>query len=51
MIIYLEQSAYDLNVVQLMQLPPGHILLRYQSEFFFFLMPIYPDFPGKEAIK
>jgi len=41
-VICLEQGANDLHMIQLMPLPPHHLL---------FLMPAYPGCHGKEAIK
>jgi len=41
----------DLHMVQLMPLPPHHLLLQYNPEWFTFLVPAYPGCPGKKAIK
>jgi len=42
MVICLVQGANDLHMVQLMLLPPHHLLV---------LVPAYPGCPGKEAVK
>jgi len=41
MVICLERSANDLYMVQLMSLPPHHLLLQYILEWFAFLVPAY----------
>ena len=41
----------DLYMVQLMPLPPHHLLLQQNPEQFILLVPAYPDCPGKKAIK
>ena len=51
MIIYLERGANDLHMVQLMPLPPHHLLLQKNPEWFTFLLSAYPGCPGKKAIK
>ena len=38
-------------MVQLMPLPPHHLLLQQNPEWFILLVPAYPDCPGKKAIK
>jgi len=48
MIICLERGANDLHMVQLMPLPPHHLLLHIGSTF---LVPAYPGCPAKEAVK
>jgi len=40
-----------LHVVQLMPLPPHHLLLQQNPEWFTFLVPAYPGCPGKKAVK
>jgi len=51
MVMCLEQSADDLHVVPLMPLPPHHLLLPYNPEWFTFLVSAYPGCLGKEAVK
>jgi len=51
MVICLEQGANDLHMVQLMPLPPHHLLLQYNPEWFTFLVLGYPDCAGKKAVK
>ena len=51
MVICLERDANDLLMVQLMPLPPHHLLLQQNPEWFILLVPAYPGFPGKKAIK
>jgi len=51
MVICLERGANELHMVQLMPLPPHHLLLQYSSEWFTFPVPAYPDCPGKKAVK
>ena len=41
MIICLEQSADDMCMVQLMPLPPHHLSLHLNSDWFTFLVPAY----------
>ena len=50
MVICLECDANDLHMVQLMLLPPYHLLLQYNPEWFTFLMPAYPGGPGKKLL-
>jgi len=47
----LEQGANDLYMVQLMPLPPHHLLLQQNPEWFTFLMLAYPGCPGIKAVK
>ena len=47
-VICLEQGADDLHMVQLMSLPPHHLLLHENPEWFTFLVPACPGW--KEAI-
>ena len=54
MVICLERGVYDLHMVQLMPLPPHHLLLHYNSEWFNLSgtgLVGYPRYPGKESIK
>jgi len=50
-VICLERHEIDLHMVQLMPLPPHHLLLHQNPEWFTFLVPPYPQSPGKEAVK
>jgi len=45
-----EQVANDLHIFQLTPLPPHHLLHHYNRDWFTFLVPAYPDCPGKEAV-
>ena len=47
MVICLEQGANDLHMVQHMPLPPHHLLLQQNPEWFILLVPAYPGCPGK----
>ena len=38
-------------MVQLMPLPPYHLLLQQNPEWFILLVPAYPGCPGKKAVK
>ena len=51
MVICLEQGADDLHMVQLMPLPPRHLLFQQNLEWFILLVPAYPGCPGKKAVK
>ena len=51
MIICLERGANDLHMVQLMPLPPRHLLLQQNPEWFILLVPAYPGCPGKKAVE
>ena len=51
MVICLERGANDLHMVQLMPLPPHHLLLQQNPEWFILLVPAYPGCPGKKAVK
>ena len=51
MVICLKQGANDLHMVQLMPLPPHHLLLQQNLEWFILLLPAYPGCPGKKAAK
>ena len=51
MVICLERGANDLHMVQLMPLPPHHLLLRQNAEWFIILVLAYPGCPGKKAVK
>jgi len=46
---YLEQGANDLHIVQLMPLPPRHLLLQQNPEWFILLVPAYPGCPGRKG--
>jgi len=35
----------------MMALPPRHLLLQQNTEWFTFLVPAYPGCPGKKAVK
>ena len=50
MVVCLEQGTNDLHMVQLMPLPPHHLLLQCNSEWFTFLMLAYPGRPGKRPL-
>jgi len=39
-----------LHMAQLMRLPPFHLLLHYNPEWFTFLVLVYHSCPGKQAI-
>ena len=51
MVVCLERGANDLHMVQLKPLPPHHLLLQQNPEWFILLVPAYPGCPGKKAIK
>jgi len=51
MVICLDRGANDLHMVQLMPLPPHHLLLQHNPEWFTYLVPAYPGCPGKKAVK
>jgi len=51
MVVCLERGSNDLHMVQLMPLPPHHLLLQQNPEWFILLIPAYPGCPGKKAIK
>ena len=51
MVICLERGANDLHMVQLMPLPPHHLLLQQNPEWSILLVPAYPGCPGKKAVK
>ena len=50
MVICLEWGANNLHMVQLMPLPPHHLLLQQNTEGFTFLLPTYPGCPGKRPL-
>jgi len=52
MVVCLDLGADDLHLVQLMPLPPHHLLcfIKIQIDLIF-LVPAYPGCPGKEAVK
>ena len=47
MVICLERGANDLH----MPLPPHHLLLQQNPEWFILLVLAYPGCPGKKAVK
>ena len=47
----LEQRANDLHMVQLMLMPPDHLLLHLIQIGLNFLFLAYPGCPGKETVK
>jgi len=49
-VICLECGANDLHMVQLMPLPPYHLLLQQNPEWCTFLMPPYPGCHGKRPL-
>jgi len=51
MVICLECGANDLHMVQLMPLPPHHLLLQQNPQWFTFLVLAYPGCPEKKAVK
>ena len=51
MVICLQRSANDLNMVRLMPLPPHHLLHQQNPEWFILLVPVYSGSPGKKAVK
>ena len=51
MVIYLEQSANDLHIVQLMPMPPIISCFVKIQNGSAFLVPDYPGCPEKDAIK
>jgi len=50
MVTRMERGANELHMVQLMPLPPHHLLLNWNPEWFNLLVPAYPDFPGKKPL-
>ena len=50
MVICLESGANDMHMVELMPLPPHHLLLQSNPEWFTFLVPAYPGCPGKRLL-
>ena len=51
MVICLEQGVNDLHMVQLMPLPPHHLLLHYNPEWFCLSGATLPRLSLKEAIE
>jgi len=49
-VICLERGANDLHMVQLMPLPPHHLSLQENREWFTFLVPAYKGCPGKRPL-
>ena len=50
-VICLERRANDLRMVQLMPLPPHHLLLQQNLEWFILMVAAYPGCPEKKDIK
>ena len=50
-VICLARGANDLHMIQLMPLPPRHLLLQQNPEWFILLVSAYPGCPGKKAVK
>jgi len=48
-VICLGRGANDLHMVQLMLLPPHHLLLHENPEWFTFLVLAFPGCPGKKG--
>jgi len=48
-VICLQRGANNLHTVQLMPLPPRHLLLQQNPEWFAFLVPAYTGWPGKKG--
>ena len=51
MVVCLEPGANNLHMVRLMPLPPRHLLLQQNPEWFILLVPAYPGCPGKKAVE
>jgi len=51
MVMLLKRGANDLHMVKLMPLPPYHLLLHWNPEWFAFVVLAYPGCPGKKAVK
>jgi len=51
MVICLVQGASNLHMVQLMPLPPYHLLLLEIENGSTIVVPAYPNCPGKKAVK
>ena len=51
MVIYLERGANDLHIVQLMPLPPHHLLLQQNPEWFILLVPTHLGSPEQRVVK
>jgi len=50
MVICLERGANAMRMVKLMPLPPHHLLLQSNLEWFTFLEPAYPGCPGERLL-
>jgi len=50
-VICLQQGTNDSHVVQRIPLPPHHLLLHENPEWFTFLVPVYRGCPATEAVK
>jgi len=46
----MQRGAIGLHLIQLMPLPPHHLLLQQNPEWFTFLVPAYPGCPGKRRL-
>ena len=51
MVVCLEQGASDLHMVQLMSLPPNHLLIQQNPDWFILLVLAYTGCSGKKAVK
>jgi len=51
MVICLQQGSNDLRMIQLMPLPPHHLLLHYNPKWFNLFVASLPRFSGKKATK
>ena len=52
MVVCLERGANDLHMVQQMSLPPHHLLLQQNSEWYLLVgLAAHPGCPGKKAVK
>jgi len=51
MVICLERGTNNLHMIQLMSLPPHHLLLQQNPKWLTVLVPAYPGCPVKNAIK
>ena len=49
-IICLQLGANDLHMVKLMPLPPHHLLLQQNTEWYMFLVPVCPGGLGKKPL-
>ena len=49
MVICLERGTNDLHMVQLMPVPPRHLLLQQNPEWLIILVTVYPGYPAKKV--